>query len=180
MENFEPTGGTFQVVTLQTCLQVEEKLLVLLNRKGSEPNLETQFLSNSSKSLSKCSPCPFEARYQVWKSIDELHCACFLSVLNIKLRQRLCILVHPSCGKRPHVKLSCNLSATLMGNLICASLDTMRRPIRVLFAYVDPCDAENAVVSILFALVLGQLTAEQVMQSRAKSQLNFVTTWCKH
>ena len=61
----------------------------------------------------------------------------------------------------------------------------MRRPTRVLLADVDPCDAEKLRrtchgVDFLFALVLGQLTAEQVMQSRATSRLSFVTTWCKH
>ena len=113
-----------------------------------------------------------------------MHCAFFLSVQNTKFRQRFCTLVHPSWDKRPHVKLCCNLSATPMCNLFCASLDTkMRRPNRVLLANVDPCHAEKlrrtCLVSILFALVLGQLPAKQVMQSRANYQLSFVTPWCK-
>ena len=46
VESFEPFGGTRLVVTLRTCLQVEEKLPELPKLKVSEPKPGTPFLTH--------------------------------------------------------------------------------------------------------------------------------------
>ena len=63
---------------------------------------------------------------------------------------------------------------------LCQFGHKMRRPIRVLLANVEKNFAAVATVSILFALVLEQVTAKQKMSSRANYQLSFVTLWCAH
>ena len=136
------------------------------------PSMGHHFLTHN---VSKCSPFPFEIRYQAWKGFSCLShtvkwsdfnasfASCivpsFVSVHNTKSRRHLCSLVSLSCGKRPHIKLSCSLSATPMCILICASLGTKcDGPLVSCKPMLTPVTPRNfaavAMVSILFALVL--------------------------
>ena len=148
------------------------------------PTLGHHLRCTAFKSVSKCSPIPFETRQQTcqssgclsdipkWSDFDaspacRVVIVCFFAQSK-EFRQLLSSRVHPSCGKRTHVHFFffCSLDVTPKCVLACASLDTKKCDDPLVSCWqtwillTPKSSAALAMVPILLARVQSHLTAK--------------------